>query len=106
MGLDSLSYPSKSAVAATDCIAQVYGNFIILHGSIAVTAANCDKLAATYTGSFVSAGGVVFQTKDVTYSIAGGTGRFEGARGTGRLEGSEDLAMHRGSMSVSGTISY
>jgi len=79
----------------------------ILHSSITVmVAANGDKLTATYTGSFIPAGGTLLQTRDVTYSITGGTGRFEGARGTGRLEGSEDMATHQGALSVAGTISY
>ena len=106
VGIGHLSHLGKSAVVATDCITQAYGSFVILHGSLTVTAANGDKLTATYTGSFIPAGGTLLQTKDVTYSITGGTGRFEGARGTGRLEGSEDMATHQGSLSVSGTISY
>ena len=106
VGIGNLSHLGKSAVVATDCITQVHGSFVILRGSITVTAANGDKLTATYTGSYVPAGGTLLQTKDVTYSITGGTGRFEGARGTGRLEGSEDMATHQGALSVSGTISY
>jgi hypothetical protein len=106
VGIGNLSHLGKSAVVATDCITQAYGNFVILHGSITVTAANGDKLTATYTGSYVPAGGTLLQTKDVTYSITGGTGRFAGARGTGRLEGSEDMATRQGALSVSGTISY
>lgn len=38
------SHLNKSAVVATDCIMQAYGNFIILHKSITVPAANGDKL--------------------------------------------------------------
>ncbi|MFS0756262.1 hypothetical protein ABC383_16395 [Noviherbaspirillum sp. 1P10PC] len=106
VGIGNLSHLGKSAVVATDCITQAYGSFVILHGSITVTAANGDKLTATYTGSFIPAGGTLLQTRDVTYSITGGTGRFEGARGAGRLEGSEDMATHQGALSVVGTISY
>lgn len=106
VGIGNLSHLGKSAVVAADCITQAYGNFVILHGAITVTAANGDKPMATYTGSCVPAGGTVFQAKDMTYSITGGTGRFEGARGAGKLEGSEDLATHQGALSVSGTISY
>ena len=106
VGIGNLSHLGKSAVVATDCITQVYGDFVILHGSLTVTAANGDKLNATYAGRFVPASATVVQTQDVTYSITGGTGRFEGARGSGRMDGSENLMTHQGTLSVSGTISY
>lgn len=89
--------------------------------ALTITAANGDKLYATYYGSFVpdhtrkSASPALLPYKvdaGAGFSITGGTGRFQGAQGKGTLTGVEDLdpsgkvPAANGKLELNGTISY
>jgi hypothetical protein len=101
------------------------GNASHLGATSAVTdnqVVNLDDGSATATYTFTAANGdtvvleMVFQTTDIPggvsfagdYTVAGGTGRFDGATGSGTLEGSAIFTGPNngvGSASVTGTIS-
>ena len=68
-------------------------------GTIDFVAANGDELHVTFTGSFVSP-----TTITGTYTIDGGTGRFEGATGTAIFEANTDF--QHVDVTFDGTISY
>jgi hypothetical protein len=81
-------------------------------GTVTLTAANGDKLFATFTGSgaFTSA---TTQTSTNTFTITGGTGRFDGASGTlteaisGTIESVSGTTQTSDETStISGTITY
>jgi hypothetical protein len=68
-------------------------------GSIDYVAANGDELYTTFIGTFVSE-----NTATGTYSINGGTGRFEGATGTATFKAVTDF--QHVDVTFDGTISY
>jgi hypothetical protein len=68
-------------------------------GSIDYVAANGDELFTTFSGSFVNP-----TTATGTYTITGGTGRFEGATGTATFEAVTDF--QHVDVTFDGTISY
>lgn len=114
-GGGSLTHMGKSAMVATDCVTPVgmtaLGPILAASdGKLTLTSDNGDTVKGTYAGTFmpVSNGnnGVAYQFTNVMYSISGGTGRFANARGTGTLFGTQDAQTGKGTITVSGTISY
>lgn len=71
------------------------------HGTIEFTADNGDLLWMSYAGTH--AGYPVYVTYSGTYTITGGTGRFEGASGSGEYWGSSAMDGH-GTFFFDGTL--
>ena len=80
-----LTLCGKTSVVCQHCI----GNGLVTNGEAELTAANGDKLFATYEGSYtILTTGMMGLTAEMT--ITGGTGRFEGATGYGNCFGESD----------------
>ncbi|GAC1411188.1 MAG: hypothetical protein NVSMB6_12240 [Burkholderiaceae bacterium] len=96
-GIGSASYLGKVVLSATDCVNPATGSgpgaFAFTGGMFTLTAADGDKVFATYSGTFVpaptQAAPNAFTIVGGMYSITGGTGRFAGATGSGVLRGTE-----------------
>ncbi len=89
------AYPSGSGVCAPAT------------GTATLTAANGDDVNFTYTGTVCAAGDIFTSAHSFTgtYSITGGSGRFDDASGTGNITAGDDGAGNA-FMSDSGTIAY
>jgi len=91
-----------------DCINPALPDFSQLSFAsdpqLVLTAANGNKIFATYKGTFTIEGtvGVI----NGQYQIIGGTGRFTKATGTGNVAGVEDMITNKGQVTLSGTIYY
>lgn len=134
VGGGNASHLGNIGFVANDCVDVLFGqNAVGLpvfsfsgisfsgNAPLTITAANGDKLYATYSGIFVpdlgrkSASTLLVPYKvdnGGKFSITGGTGRFLGARGQGSLTGTEDLdprgvlPADNGKLELNGTISY
>jgi len=77
-------------------------------GTIALTAANGDELHLVHMGTFslVVAPDGLTSVFDMTWVVAGGTGRFAGATGAGTTHGSSLLSTGTTAASYEGEIAY
>lgn len=80
-------------------------------GTGTVTAANGDAVYLTYSGTFDAPDPLpTWNAMTGTYTVTGGTGRFEGATGSGAISAEEELLDLAGShyilMHFNGTITY
>ena len=107
-GQGTASHMGAVTLMATDCpLTNDYVNFFFSDGRLTLTAANGDKLTATYSGSLLPVPGANPPVHAIngSFAVTGGTGRFAGARGGGSLQGSEDLATLKGRYEVIGMLS-
>lgn len=96
----------KLSFNAIDCITPMEDHFTFA-GEFTIVAANGDKLAGNYGGSFIPINtGPVYRLSDATFEITGGTGRFAQATGSGELTGTENVTTGNGTFKADGTISY
>jgi hypothetical protein len=113
-GEGQFSHLGRSAVSMTHCTSlgpgPLEGSFD--PGILALTAANGDTLILGHEGSFTltpnPAGPPPFATAttEMTWWVAGGTGRFADASGSGTGVSYDDLITGVQRFSLSGTISY
>jgi uncharacterized membrane protein len=100
----------QSSVSVTHCtfvdMASGTGNFG--PGTITITAANGDDLRLVHQGTFrlaMTPDGLT-SVFDMTWVVAGGTGRFAGATGSGTTHGSSLLSTGITAASYQGEIAY
>lgn len=106
-GKGTASDMSAVTLLATDCpLTQDGVNFFFSDGRLTLTAANGDKLTASYSGTLLPVPGANPPVHAIngTFSVTGGTGRFAGARGGGSLQGSEDIVTLKGRYEVKGML--
>ena len=106
-GKGTASQMGAVTLAATDCpLTQDGVNFFFSDGRLTLTAANGDKLTASYGGTLLPVPGANPPVHAIngTFSVTGGTGRFAGARGGGSLQGSEDIVTLKGRYEVKGML--
>ena len=108
-GQGTASHMGSVTLLATDCpLTQDGVNFFFSDGRLTLTAANGDKLTASYSGSLLPVPGASPPVHAIngTFSVTGGSGRFAGARGGGSLQGSEDIVTLKGRYEVKGMLSF
>lgn len=106
-GQGTASLLEAVTLLATDCpLTSDYVNFFFSDGWLTLTAANGDKLTASYSGTLLPVPGANPPVHAIngTFSVTGGTGRFAGARGGGSLQGSEDIVTLKGRYEVKGML--
>ena len=106
-GQGTASLLEAVTLLATDCpLTTDYVNFFFSDGRLTLTAANGDKLSASYSGTLLPVPGANPPVHAIngSFSVTGGTGRFAGARGGGSLQGSEDLVTLKGRYEVKGML--
>ncbi|MBK4737878.1 hypothetical protein [Noviherbaspirillum pedocola] len=105
-GTGILTQLGKVAFVAADCIFPSPTG-LYASGTLTLTATSGDTVSGTYAGSFIPINnGAAYQMSGVMFSITSGTGRYLNARGTGTLQGTQDASTGKGTITVSGTISY
>lgn len=107
-GRGTASHMGAVTLAASDCpVTQDGINFYFSDGRLTLTAANGDKLTASYYGSLLPVPGSnpVLHAINGSFAVTGGTGRFTHARGGGSLQGSQDLTTLQGRYEVQGMLS-
>jgi len=106
-GTGLASQAGKISITSTDCINPIdptFTAFSFASDQLVMTAANGDKIFATYGGTFSVQG--QFGIISGGYQIVGGTGRFAHATGAGTVNGQEDMSTGKGQVQLLGTISY
>lgn len=108
-GAGLASQAGKITIASVDCINPMDPTFTVFSfasDQLVMTAANGDKIFATYGGTFTLQG--QFGIISGGYIIIGGTGRFAQATGAGSVNGQEDLTtgVGKGQVQLLGTISF
>jgi len=91
---------------STDCVVQAGGQFTFTDGQLVLTAANGDQVIATYSGMLLPSAELPVYTLTGSYTVIGGTGRFEGATGSGTLQGSSNIVTGQGGYTATGFIRY
>ena len=95
----------KTTGTATDCI-TLGAAFTFSLGKLTVSAANGDQVNIEYSGILAPTGPTPVFAITGTYTIKGGTGRFQNASGSGRLSGTENIQTFQGELTLTGLISY
>ncbi len=91
---------------STDCVVQADGQIMFTDGQLLLTAANGDQVNATYSGMLLPGAEAPVYSLTGSYTVVGGTGRFEGATGSGSLQGSSNIVTGQGSYTATGVIRY
>ena len=94
------------SLRSTDCVVVESGQFTFTDGRLVLTAANGDQIIATYSGMLLPSAELPVYSLSGSYTVIGGTGRFEGATGAGTLQGSSNIVTGRGGYTATGFISY
>ncbi len=82
-------------------------NPISVSGTLVITAANGDEIFASFTGTRTATSSTVLDfTINATYTITGGTGRFQNATGSFVGISLGTVGIHTGTASYEGYISY
>ena len=109
-GTGTFLHLGRSAVSVTHCtfVDMASGTGTFGPGTITLTAANGDELRLVHRGTFtlVMAPDGLTSVFDMTWVVAGGTGRFTGATGSGTTHGSSLLSTGITAASYEGEISY
>jgi hypothetical protein len=115
-GIGETNLFGKAILAATDCVTppqSPVAPYIFNAGKFVLTTTSGETLFATYYGEFwptVELG--VYEVKNGSFSIVGGTGRYTRAYGQGTLTGKETLSAQpftvpaKGVLTADGVISY
>jgi len=100
----------RSSVSLTHCtfVDMASGTGMFGPGTITITAANGHEQHLVHQGTFslVMAPDGLTSVFDMTWVVAGGTGRFAGATGEGTTHGSSLLSTGTTSVSYEGEIAY
>ena len=107
IGQGTASHMGAVTLVASDCpLTNDYVNYFFSDGRLTLSAANGDKLSASYSGTLLPVPGANPPVHAIngTFSVTGGSGRFAGARGGGSLQGIEDLATLKGRYEVKGML--
>ena len=91
---------------STDCVVQADGQLTFTDGRLVLTAANGDQIIATYSGMLLPTAELPVYSLSGSYTVIGGTGRFEGATGSGTLQGSSNIVTGRGGYTATGFLRY
>jgi hypothetical protein len=103
----SMTHCTYGTVFAGDPPMPVAGTFA--QGRIVIVADNGDELYLSHSGEFhivITASGPVSVVDPMTWTITGGTGRFQNATGSGTTKGLGDILNNTTSATWSGTIIY
>lgn len=109
----------RITVSVTNCVYPTPPTLVFVGPAVTITAANGDKLTATYAGTATPAlstpGSGLFDLRG-QFQITGGDGRFANARGQGTLSGSQQVGSPEppyglprsgtGSIELDGVIAY
>ena len=110
-GRGQASQLGQLSLKASDCpIPQGMGQLLFSDGKLTLTAANGDQLQAVYFGQVTPRSSNVPAARiEGSFTVIGGTGRFQGARGSGRLTGIADMSnpqMMKAQYEAEGHIRY
>jgi hypothetical protein len=107
-GSGTASHMGKVALVSRDCVIPLSETaFSFASTQLVLTAANGDKIFATYSGTLTVEGDI--GTISGGYQITGGTGRFVGANGAGTVQGLENVSgppPFKGHVQLNGSIAY
>jgi len=107
MGYGSSALLGKVTFLTSDCITQNGPTFTFSDGRFMITTMSGELLFASYNGQFVPTGdGTKYVLSNASFSITGGTGRYDKASGSGTLGGGEDMATGQGNIQLKGRILY
>ena len=109
-GTGQFLHLGRASVSLTHCtfVNMASGTGTFGPGTITLTAANGDELHLVHRGTFrlVMAADGLTSVFDMTWVVAGGTGRFGGATGSGTTHGSSLLSTGITAASYEGEIAY
>lgn len=109
-GTGQFRHLGRTSVSLTHCtfVDFASGTGTFGPGTVVLTAGNGDELRLVYTGTFslVMGPGGLTSVFDMTWVVAGGTGRFAGATGAGTTQGSSLLSTGITAASYEGEIAY
>ncbi len=109
-GTGTFLHLGMASVSVTHCtfVDFASGTGTFGPGTIALTAANGDELHLVHMGTFslVVVPDGLTSVFDMTWVVAGGTGRFAGARGAGTTHGSSLLSTGTTAATYKGEIAY
>jgi hypothetical protein len=115
-GIGETNLFGKAILAATDCVTPPQSPnapYIFNAGKFVLTTGSGETLFATYQGEFWPTATLgVYEVRNGSFSITGGTGRYTRAYGQGKLTGEEKLSAQpftvpaTGVLTADGLISY
>jgi len=115
-GIGETNLFGKAILAATDCVTPPQTSeepYIFNAGKFVLTTGSGETLFATYQGEFWPTTTLgVYEVRNGSFSITGGTGRYTRAYGQGALTGKETLSAKpftvpaTGVLNADGMISY
>ena len=105
-GAGHASHMGSVTLHSTDCVVQAAGQFTFTDGRLVLTAANGDQLNASYSGMLLPSATPAVYTLSGSFTVTGGTGRFDGATGSGSLQGSNNIVTGQGGYTATGSIKY
>lgn len=104
---DSEELGGRVVFLSSDCFTQNGTTFTFSNGKFLITTMTGELLFANYSGQAIPTGqGTQAAFNGATFQITGGTGRYAKASGGGNITGTEDLVTAKGTIKLSGKITY
>jgi hypothetical protein len=102
---DSALLGGRVVFLSSDCFSQTGTSFTFTDGRFMITTMTGELLFASYSGQAIPTGeGTLAVFNGATFTITGGTGKYDKATGGGDLNGTEDLLTARGTLKLTGRI--